>query len=62
MQPVAMLTPQLFELRRLHMPLVRPFRTSFGTETVRYYVTAYDSAGNESNASSTISLAKNQCS
>ncbi|MCU1395948.1 MAG: menC [Ilumatobacteraceae bacterium] len=29
------LTPQLFELRRLKMPLVRPFRTSFGTETVR---------------------------
>ncbi|MCU1388183.1 MAG: menC [Ilumatobacteraceae bacterium] len=28
-------TPQLFELRRLKMPLVRPFRTSFGTETVR---------------------------
>jgi o-succinylbenzoate synthase len=30
-----MLTPQLFETRRLKMPLVRPFRTSFGTETVR---------------------------
>ena len=30
--------------------------------SVRYYVTAYDSAGNESNASTTISLAKNQCS
>ncbi len=30
-----MLTPQLFELRKLKMPLVRPFRTSFGTETVR---------------------------
>lgn len=30
-----MLTPRLFELRRLRMPLVRPFRTSFGTETVR---------------------------
>lgn len=30
--------------------------------SVRYYVTAYDSAGNESNASSIISLAKNQCS
>ncbi len=26
---------QMFELRRLNMPLVRPFRTSFGTETVR---------------------------
>jgi len=26
---------ELFELRRLKMPLVRPFRTSFGTETVR---------------------------
>ncbi|MUH52454.1 MAG: o-succinylbenzoate synthase [Actinobacteria bacterium] len=25
----------MFELRRLQMPLVRPFRTSFGTETVR---------------------------
>ncbi len=33
--PTAMITPQLFELRRLKMPLVRPFRTSFGTETVR---------------------------
>ncbi|HZX53802.1 MAG TPA: o-succinylbenzoate synthase [Ilumatobacteraceae bacterium] len=30
-----LLTPELFELRRLRMPLVRPFRTSFGTETVR---------------------------
>ena len=30
--------------------------------SVRYYVTGYDSAGNQSNASSTISLAKNQCS
>lgn len=30
--------------------------------SVRYYVTAYDAAGNDSNASSTISLAKNQCS
>ena len=30
-----MLTPRMFELRRLRMPLVRPFRTSFGTETVR---------------------------
>ena len=29
------LTPEMFELRRLRMPLVRPFRTSFGTETVR---------------------------
>lgn len=29
------LVPALFELRRLKMPLVRPFRTSFGTETVR---------------------------
>src|SRR6476620_7999010 len=29
------LVPELFELRRLKMPLVRPFRTSFGTETVR---------------------------
>ena len=28
-------TPLLFELRRLRMPLVRPFRTSFGTETIR---------------------------
>ena len=27
--------PEMFELRRLRMPLVRPFRTSFGTETVR---------------------------
>ncbi|MGZ6887453.1 MAG: prepilin-type N-terminal cleavage/methylation domain-containing protein [Acidimicrobiia bacterium] len=30
--------------------------------SVRYYVKAYDSAGNESNATSIISLAKNQCS
>lgn len=29
------MVPELFELRRLKMPLVRPFRTSFGTETVR---------------------------
>jgi o-succinylbenzoate synthase len=29
------LTVELLELRRLKMPLVRPFRTSFGTETVR---------------------------
>ena len=29
------LVPELFELRRLKMPLVRPFRTSFGTDTVR---------------------------
>jgi o-succinylbenzoate synthase len=29
------LVPELFELRRIRMPLVRPFRTSFGTETVR---------------------------
>ena len=35
-EPVdARITPELFELRRLKMPLVRPFRTSFGTETVR---------------------------
>ena len=34
MQPATMLTPRMFELRRLLMPLVRPFRTSFGTETV----------------------------
>jgi o-succinylbenzoate synthase len=27
--------PELFELRRIRMPLVRPFRTSFGTESVR---------------------------
>jgi len=31
----SLLVPELFELRRLRMPLVRPFRTSFGTETVR---------------------------
>jgi o-succinylbenzoate synthase len=30
-----MMTPELFETRRIRMPLVRPFRTSFGTETVR---------------------------
>ncbi len=30
-----LLTPAMFELRRLRMPLVRAFRTSFGTETVR---------------------------
>ncbi len=39
MEPVSpaapLLTPEMFELRRLRMPLVRPFRTSFGTETVR---------------------------
>ena len=33
--PAPLLTPELFELRRLKMPLVRPFRTSFGIETVR---------------------------
>ncbi|MGZ4795812.1 MAG: hypothetical protein ACXV8T_07955, partial [Acidimicrobiia bacterium] len=38
-------------------------RTNSKTLTsVRYYVKAYDSAGNESSASSTISLSKNQCS
>ena len=31
-------------------------------DSVRYYVVAYDKAGNESNATNTISLAKNQCS
>lgn len=31
-------------------------------DSVRYYVVGYDKAGNESNASSTISLVKNQCS
>ncbi len=30
--------------------------------SVRYYVTAYDAAGNNSNASPTITLSKNQCS
>jgi O-succinylbenzoate synthase len=35
MQSDFAMTPQQFELRRLRMPLVRPFRTSFGTETVR---------------------------
>jgi O-succinylbenzoate synthase len=35
MEAPLMLTPQMFETRRLRMPLVRPFRTSFGTETVR---------------------------
>jgi len=30
-----LITPLMFELRRLRMPLVRPFRTSFGTESVR---------------------------
>jgi hypothetical protein len=30
--------------------------------SVRYHVTAYDAAGNNSSATSTISLAKNQCS
>ena len=34
-EPATLLTPRLFELRRLRMPLVRPFRTSFGTETDR---------------------------
>lgn len=32
---LAPLTAEMFELRRLRMPLVRPFRTSFGTETIR---------------------------
>ena len=36
MESESRLVPELFELRRLKMPLVRPFRTSFGTETVRY--------------------------
>jgi len=31
-------------------------------DTVRYYAVAYDKAGNESNATNLISLAKNQCS
>ena len=31
-------------------------------DSVRYYVVGYDKAGNESNASNTISLSKNQCS
>jgi O-succinylbenzoate synthase len=31
---------EMFELRRLKMPLVRPFRTSFGTETVREVMVA----------------------
>ncbi len=35
MQSPPTLTPELFELRKLRMPLVRPFRTSFGTESVR---------------------------
>jgi O-succinylbenzoate synthase len=35
LDPSRKMTPELFELRRLRMPLVRPFRTSFGTETVR---------------------------
>ena len=36
--------------------------TSKTLTSVRYYVTAYDSAGNNSSASSTITFAKNQCS
>jgi fibronectin type 3 domain-containing protein len=35
---------------------------SKGLASVRYYVKAYDKAGNESNATSTITLSKNQCS
>jgi hypothetical protein len=31
-------------------------------DTVRYYIVAYDKAGNESDATNTISLAKNECS
>ncbi|HEY5011321.1 MAG TPA: prepilin-type N-terminal cleavage/methylation domain-containing protein [Acidimicrobiia bacterium] len=31
-------------------------------DSVRYYVVAYDKAGNESNATNTIALSKNQCS
>ena len=31
-------------------------------DSVRYYVVAYDKAGNESNATNTITLSKNQCS
>lgn len=33
-----------------------------GYDSVRFYVRAYDKAGNESDATNTISLAKNQCS
>jgi hypothetical protein len=35
---------------------------SKGLTSVRFYVKAYDKAGNESNATNTISLSKNQCS
>ncbi len=35
---------------------------SKGLTSVRFYVTAYDAAGNNSNASSIITLSKNQCS
>ena len=31
-------------------------------DSVRYYVVGYDKAGNESNATNTIALSKNQCS
>ena len=37
-------------------------QTSKGLASVRYYVTAYDKAGNESIPTNTITLAKNQCS
>ncbi len=40
MEPDLRLVPELFELRRMKMPLVRPFRTSFGTETVREMIVA----------------------
>ena len=40
MESESRLVPELFELRRLRMPLVRPFRTSFGTETVRELMVA----------------------
>lgn len=40
MEPESRSLPELVELRRLRMPLVRPFRTSFGTETVREMMVA----------------------
>jgi O-succinylbenzoate synthase len=40
MESESPLVPELFELRRLKMPLVRPFRTSYGTETVREMLVA----------------------
>ncbi len=38
LQPAPVVTLDAVELRVLHLPLVSPFTTSFGTETVREVV------------------------